>query len=50
MKFSIEIKDEKKNTVYTVDTTQAERSISDAVTKVDRFLKDTFKKDTINKE
>jgi hypothetical protein len=50
MKLSIEIKDENQTTKYTVDTTQAERSIQDVATKAERFLKDTFKKETINKE
>lgn len=50
MKFSVEVKSDKESTVYTVDTTQLERTMEDASKKIERFLKDTFKIDTIKKE
>ena len=50
MKFSIEVKDDQKTTVYSVDTTQFERKAEDLYLKTERFLKDTFKKETINKK
>jgi len=45
MKISIEVKDENKTTIHTVDFEPTESRISSATEKVKTFLKETFIKD-----
>lgn len=49
MKLSIEVKDEKKVTTYTMDLKQAEVAVGKVKQSVEGFLKETFKKETFEK-
>lgn len=50
MKIGFEVKEDNKVTIYTADFSNVEKAVGEVSGKFEKFLKDTFKKETFVKE